>query len=163
MDLFLYNRNKEIRARKCERRVANTNTNNGELFVGGCCKKCEKRTMFALFYKGKSANKMYFFAACRIIFFWNDWLFDRRDGSNSLPHRPIGHACPSCPSYVRLSHLFVTSVYHVCPSRCPSRLSVTSVHPVCPSVTSIRHVCPSHLSVTSVRHICQIKHKILKS
>ena len=37
-------------ARKFERISANTNMNNGELFVHGCCKKCEQRTtMFTLF------------------------------------------------------------------------------------------------------------------
>ena len=38
-----------IRAQKCERISANTNTNNGKLLVCGYCKKCEKRSMFALF------------------------------------------------------------------------------------------------------------------
>ena len=166
-----------IRARKCEQIRAITN--NCELFVLGCCKRGEQRTMFAL-KKGKSANKMY-----------------SRDGLNSLPHRPGAVACPTavlshrpmpsllrpvCPSrpsitsfrHVHPSHSSVMSVRHVCCQVCPSHLSIMSVCHICSSrlsvtsVTSVRHVCQSRQSIMSVRHFrpsrqIELKHKISKS
>ena len=120
---------------------------------------------------------MYFFTAYRMISFWNEEnfshvigctpkkLFDSRDGSNSLPHRP-GGGLPYCsafsPSHAFSPpiHLSVRSIRHVCPS-CLSVMSVRHLSPLCLSVISIRpshlsvcHVCPSCLSITSVHHVC---------
>ena len=104
----------------------------------------------------------------------SDWLFDSRDGSNSLLHQPGGlpycsafsPPMPSLLHHICLSHLSVISLRHICPSHlsvtsvghvCPSRLSLTSVRHVCPShqsVMSVHNVCLSHMSVTYVCHIC---------
>ena len=125
--------------------------------------------MFALFYKGKSANKMYFSSAYWMIFLeWReflscDWL--RADKSHLVVVGMVQIHCrtglAACPTAVLLTIpcllSSVTSVRHVCPSRLPSHLSVMSVPCVCwscPSLTSICHVCPSLLSITSVCHFC---------
>ena len=60
---------------------ANTNTNNYELFVRGCCKKCEQNVLFL------SISKEFLSCDWMCAKKSSVWLFHSRDGSNSLPHQ----------------------------------------------------------------------------
>ena len=134
------------------------------------------------FKKVKSANKMYYFTAYRMISYWNEenfshvigctpkklvvWQSGRFKFVAAPAWRPALLQCfrtvPSLLSsdtsicQVHPLRLSVMSVCHV-HLRCPS---VTSVHYVCLSYPSVRHICPS---VMSVHHVCPSRLSVMLS
>ena len=118
-----------IRARKCERMSANTN--NGELFIRGCCKKCEQCSH--LFKKKKLRTKFTFSQYIEEFYSWLNANKSHLIGCLTVRIHCRTGPLAACPTAV-LSHcampsIFVTSVCQDVPYVCPSRPSIMSVRP----------------------------------